>query len=229
MAAEQKNHDSASNPLLQDLQAEVSAENAPILQFITKYAGLIAGIVLALLLVLGGMAIWNWHKSGKEDEARAELARINMQMKGEARDQALLNLAQNAPDSTKLFIYLSLGQSAQENGNPILAADAYAKAAKLDNDGPLGLTAALGSVGSLMMQAEYQQALALLQELDKRLPAANNSQYLQQMLAEAAYRTGNKQLAVETYRKLGEEANSPQGAYFKKMADEIAGEIAGKK
>ncbi len=59
----------------------------------------------------------------------------------------------------------------------------------------------LGSVGSLMMQAEYQQALALLQELDKRLPAANNSQYLQQMLAEAAYRTGNKQLALETYRK----------------------------
>ena len=138
----------------------MSAENAPLLQFITKYAGVIAGIVLALLLILGGMAIWNWHKSGKEDEARAELARINMQLKGEAKDQALLNLAQKAPDSTKLFIYLSLGQSAQENGNPVLAADAYARAAKLDNDGPLGLTAALGSVGSLMMQAEYQQALA---------------------------------------------------------------------
>ncbi len=152
-----------------------------------------------------------------------------MQLKGEAKDQALLNLAQKAPASTKLFIYLSLGQSAQENGNPVLAADAYARAAKLDNDGPLGLTAALGSVGSLMMQAEYQQALALLQELDKRLPAANNSQYLQQMLAEAAYRTGNKQLALETYRKLGEETGTPQRAYFKKMADEIAGEIVGKK
>ena len=84
MAEEQKNHGGASNPLLQDLQAEVSAENAPLLQFITKYAGVIAGIVLALLLILGGMAIWNWNKSGKEDEARAELARINMQLKGEA-------------------------------------------------------------------------------------------------------------------------------------------------
>lgn len=214
---------------MQDIQAEVSSENAPLLEFITKYAGVIAGVVLALLLILGGMAIWNWHKSGKENDARAELARINMQLKGEAKDQALLNLAQNAPDSTKLFIYMSLGQSAQENGNPILAADAYAQAAKLDNDGPIGLTAALGSVGSLMMQAEYQQALALLQELDKRLPAANNSQYLQQMLAEAAYKTGNLQLAMDTWRKLGDETGTPQGAYFKKRADEIAAEIAAQK
>lgn len=225
MTTPQNNSNDASNPLLQGIQSEVSDENAPLLNFITRYAGIIAGVVLTLLLVLGGMAIWNWHKTGKQEEARAELARINMQFKGEARDKALLNLAQNAPDSTKLFIYMSLGQSAQENGNPVLAADAYARAAKLDGDGPLGLAAALGSVGSLMMQSEFKQAFALLQELDKRLPAANNSPYLQQMLAEAALRTDNRKMAENIYRKLSENSSTPQSAYFKKMADKIAAGI----
>lgn len=219
---EQKNQGDAGNSLLSGIQNEVSAENAPLLEFITKHASFIAGIVLLLLLILGGMAIWNWYHNGKQQEAREELARINAELKGKERDTALSRLAENAPESVKLFIYMSLGQSAQENGDPVLAADAYARAAKLDGDGALGMTAALGSVGSLLMQGEYVQALALLQELEAKLPGAANSQQLQQMLAEAAARAGKKDLAIKTYEKLAKEVKTPEAAYFKSRAEALS-------
>lgn len=222
---QQKNQEKGSPGLLDNIQGEVSAENAPLLNFITKYASTIASIVLALLLVLGGWAVWNWYHGGKQKEAREELARINAELQGADRDKALSELAKKAPDSTKLFIYMSLGQSAQENGNPVLAADAYAKAASLDGDGALGLTAALGSVGSLLMQAEYNQALALLLELEKKLPESANSVQLQQMLAEAAYRAGKLDLAQKTYKKLGEELTTPEAAYFRNRAEAIGAEL----
>lgn len=225
---QQKNQDIGSQTLLGGIQGEVSAENAPLLQFITKNASFIAGFVLLILLVLGGMAVWNWYHGGKQEEARRELDRINMQLKGKDRDAALSKLAENAPKSTKLFIYMSLGQSAQENGDPILAADAYAKAAQLDGDGALGLTAALGSIGSLLMQAEYVQALALLQELEAKLPSASKSVAVQQMLAEAASKAGKLELAQQTYQKLADEVKTPEAAYFKSRAEALKAQLASK-
>lgn len=221
----QKNQAEVASPFLRDIQAEVSAENAPLLQFITRYAGVIAGVVLLLLLALGGMAVWNWYHTGKQEEAQQELARIDAQLKGKDRDAALSRLAESAPDSTKLFIYMSLGQSAQENGDLILAAEAYAKAAKLDNDGALGLAAALGNVSSLLMQNEDAQALALLQELESRLPEARRSVLLRQMLVEAASRAGKTEIAYQTYRNLAEEMKMPQAAYFRSRADALAAEL----
>lgn len=220
---QQKNQE--NDGLLQGIQNEVSAENAPLLQFITRHASSIASLVLILLLILGGMAVWNWYHGGKQKEARAELDRINMELKGKDRDEALNKLAANAPDSTKLFIYMSLGQSAQENGNPVLAADAYAKAASLDGDGALGLTAALGSVASLLMQQEYVQALALLQELEAKLPQASRSPQLRQMLAEAAAHAGKPELAISTYEALANEVKTPEAAYFRARAEALSKEL----
>lgn len=223
---EEKKRTDENGGLLGGIQSEVSAESAPLLNFITRHASSIASFVLIFLLVLGGVAVWNWYHGGKQKEARQELARINAQLKGADKNQALAKLAENAPDSAKLFVYMSLGQSAQENGDPVLAADAYAKAASLDGDGALGLTAALGSVGSLLMQAEYLQALTLLQELDKKLPEASKSMEFKQMLAEAAAKAGQPELAYKTYEDLAATVKTPEAAYFKSRAEAIKKELA---
>lgn len=225
----QKNQENNEQTLLGGIRDEVAPENAPLLQFITRHASTIAGLTLTLLLILGGWAVWNWYHGGKQKEAREELARINMELKGKDRDAALSKLAADAPDGVKLFIYLSLGQSAQENGDPILAADAYAKAAQIDGDGALGLTAALGSVGSLLMQGKYPQALALLRELEAKLPEASRSTELKQMLAEAAAKAGQPDLALKTYRELAQEIKAPEAAYFRSRADAIAAELEANK
>lgn len=222
---QQKNRDESSSGLFQGIQSEVGAESAPLLDLITRHAGLIAGLAIALLLVVGGMGLWIWHQNSKLQDAREALARINIEKKGADRLAALSRLAEDAPDNAKLFIYMSLGQTAQENGNPTLAADAYAKAAQLDGDGPLGLTAALGSAGSLLMQGEFKQGLALLKEFEAKLPEDRRSIQLRQMLAEAASKAGDYDLAFRTYEALASEVKSTEGAYFRARADALAKEV----
>ena len=57
----QKNQGEETSPLFRDLQAEVSSESAPLLQFMLRHAGIIAGVVILFLLVLAGTGIWRWY------------------------------------------------------------------------------------------------------------------------------------------------------------------------
>ena len=70
-----------SPTLLNDLKAEVSAESAPLLQFIVRNSGLIVGVVAVLLVALVGTAVWRWHQGGLQAEAQTELARIGITMR----------------------------------------------------------------------------------------------------------------------------------------------------
>lgn len=222
------------NPLFGGIQEEVAAENAPLLNFITRYAGIIAACAILLLLVLAGMGIWNWWSAKKDNELRMEIARILLQKDINAQYGALEKLAKDAPASVKFSIYMTLAQLAREKGDFTLAAKAYANAANLDVKGSLGLAAALGEVGSLMEQKKYDEAITRIQELEKRAPNVKNSLYVQQLMADAALKAGNKQLAMEIFRKLADEVSlnnesgsaQAQGAYYRKRSDQLTGELA---
>ena len=71
------------------------------------------------------------------------------------------------------------------------------------------------------MQNENVQALALLQELEAKLPESRRSVQLRQMLAEAAARAGKTELAYKTYLGLAEEVKTPEGAYFRSRAEAL--------
>lgn len=164
----QKNQGEETSPLFRDLQAEVSSESAPLLQFMLRHAGIIAGVVILFLLVLAGTGIWRWYSGGKNEDARQELARVSMTMQGQERLKALAALADKAPSDVRLSVLLAWAQSALESGDAAVAAEVYAKAAKLDADGALGLAAALGEAGSLLKAGKNAEALTLLQGLEAR-------------------------------------------------------------
>ena len=217
----QKNQGEETSPLFRDLQAEVSSESAPLLQFMLRHAGIIAGVVILFLLVLAGTGIWRWYSGGKNEDARQELARVSMTMQGQERLKALAALADKAPSDVRLSALLAWAQSALESGDAAVAAEVYAKAAKLDADGALGLAAALGEAGSLLKAGKNAEALTLLQGLEARLPGENRSVQLRQMLAEAAARAGQKDLAAKTYQALAQEVNGLDGEYFRVRAEAL--------
>lgn len=217
----QKNQGEETSPLFRDLQAEVSSESAPLLQFMLRHAGIIAGVVILFLLVLAGTGIWRWYSGGKNEDARQELARVSMTMQGQERLKALAALADKAPPDVRLSVLLAWAQSALESGDAAVAAEVYAKAAKLDADGALGLAAALGEAGSLLKAGKNAEALTLLQGLEARLPGENRSVQLRQMLAEAAARAGQKDLAAKTYQALAQEVNGLDGEYFRVRAEAL--------
>ena len=217
----QKNQGEETSPLFRDLQAEVSSESAPLLQFMLRHAGIIAGVVILFLLVLAGTGIWRWYSGGKNEDARQELARVSMTMQGQERLKALAALADKAPSDVRLSVLLAWAQSALESGDAAVAAEVYAKAAKLDADGALGLAAALGAAGRLLKAGKNAEALTLLQGLEARLPGENRSVQLRQMLAEAAARAGQKDLAAKTYQALAQEVNGLDGEYFRVRAEAL--------
>ena len=217
----QKNQGEETSPLFRDLQAEVSSESAPLLQFMLRHAGIIAGVVILFLLVLAGTGIWRWYSGGKNEDARQELARVSRTMQGQERLKALAALADKAPSDVRLSVLLAWAQSALESGDAAVAAEVYAKAAKLDADGALGLAAALGEAGSLLKAGKNAEALTLLQGLEARLPGENRSVQLRQMLAEAAARAGQKDLAAKTYQALAQEVNGLDGEYFRVRAEAL--------
>jgi cytochrome c-type biogenesis protein CcmH/NrfG len=224
----QKNQETEAPQMLQDLQAEVSAESAPLLRFILNNASVISGAVIIFLLVLGGTGVWNWYSDKKSDEAKQNLARIVQSDTGADRIKALKDLAAAAPDSVKLSVYFTLGLAALENGEYGLAAEAYANAAQIDKEGALGLTAMLGEAGVLLKAGKHAEALDLLQELYARMKATNQSPQLRQMLAEAAAGAGKTELAVQTYQALARELPGVEGEYFSARAAALADEPTGK-
>lgn len=217
----QKNQGEETSPLFRDLQAEVSSESAPLLQFMLRHAGIIAGVVILFLLVLAGTGIWRWYSGGKNEDARQELARVSMTVQGQERLKALAALADKAPSDVRLSVLLAWAQSALESGDAAVAAEVYAKAAKLDADGALGMAAALGEAGSLLKAGKNAEALTLLQGLEARLPGENRSVQLRQMLAEAAARAGQKDLAAKTYQALAQEVSGLDGDYFRVRAEAL--------
>lgn len=214
----QKNQGEAATPLLRDLQAEVSSESAPLLQFILRHAGLIAGTVVLFLLVLAGTGLWEWYDEKQNEEVRQELARISMGMQGQERIAALEALAGKAPSAVRVPVLLAWAQSALEADDPGTAAEAYAAAAAEDAQGALGIVAGLGQAGSLLKAGKASEALQVLQVLEGGRSQGASSLELRQLLAEAAEAAGQKDLAARTYLALAAESQGVEKDYFNSRA-----------
>ena len=220
----QKNQGAEDSPLLRDLQAEVSSESAPMLQFMLRHAGTIASIVVLFVLVLAGTGIWRWYSTSKNDEARQSLARIVLQTSGPAQVKELAALAEKAPSDVRFSAYLALGQSAMSNGDNATAADAFAKAAKA-SDGPLALVAGMNEAGAMLKAGKYADALAQLQKLQAALPGEVTAPQLKQMMAEAAVAAGQTEQAARIYLALSREAQGLNSEYFRARATTLAPKI----
>ena len=205
----QKNQGAPESPLLRDLQSEVSAESAPLLQFMLRHAGVIAGVVVLLLLVLGGTGVWRWYHSSRGEASRDDLARVALLESGAQQVASLQSLAEKAHGSVRFAVRMTLGQSALAQNQPDVAAQAYAAAAAEDPKGALGLAAGFNEAGALLKAGKAAEALALLQRLQSSLPGEVRAPQLRQMLAEAAAVAGQPQEAAKVYLALARET---QGA-----------------
>lgn len=221
----QKNQGAGDAPLLRDLQQEVSQESAPLLQFMLRHAGLIAGVLILFLLVLVGTGIYNWHGDSRAEEARDALARTLIQNHGADQVKALSQLAEGAPSSTRFAAYMALANSALQIGDYATAAQAYGKAAK-STDGAFGLSAALGEAGALLKAGKNAEALTLLQGLQNSLPGAARTPQLRMMMAETAIAAGQNELAARTYLALANETDGVNSSYLRARAAELDPKLA---
>ena len=204
-----------SPTLLNDLKAEVSAESAPLLQFIVRHSGLIVGVVVILLVALVGTAVWRWHQGGLQAEAQTELARIGITMKGGDRLKALDDLAAKAPENMRYSIYLMQAEFAMQDQDYSRAEQAYA-------DGAMGLMAALGQAGALIKLDRPADAVTLLQGLESRATEDGRAT-LRMLLGEAAEAAGKTDVAIAAYEALAASQPGLDGEFYRSRADALGG------
>lgn len=209
------------NPtLLGDLKAEVSAESAPLLQFMVTNSKAIAAGVLVLLLALAGTGVWRWHAASRAEESLDLLARTVLTTSGEERVRALESLAQTSPEDFRFAALSALAHSAVEAGNLETAANAYGQAAQLAGEQPLGLASELAQAGVLLRAGKGEEALKLLQALEAGMSEESRLDLLP-LVADAAELAGKKDVAAEAYTKLGEAHPGEDGGFYRARAAEL--------
>ena len=203
--------------ILNEIGGEVSEESAPLLEFITKHGGKIAGAVLLFLLVTGLCALWQWHTRKSADDYLTEMAKITqMQNKDEAL-AALEALAKKVPDGIQNAIRLTLADLAIRNNNTQKAAEAFEACAKADGEGTVGTMAQLSLAMTHLKTENWQDALTLLTDLEKKF-APKVPSIVRELTAEAAQGAGNTKRAAELFDLLAQEETGDAAAYYRYRA-----------
>ncbi len=187
--------------LMANIQSEVSAESRPLLAFITKYARFLVGGIALLIVVLLGTAAYQYIQNSRQAETLDAMARI-MARPADAKQIADLEaLAAGGPESMRGAVAVALVESAVKQNNTDKAAQAYEIMAKARYDTPLGLTSAVAQAGELLKGGRYAEGLAVLRAIEPRL-TQESGQQVRMMMAEAAARAGEYELAAATFDKL---------------------------
>ena len=219
----QKNQEKAKDPsgLFQELGTEVSQESAPLLEFITQNAGKIAAGVLILVVITGISALWQWQKQKGQDNFLEEMSAQEMKLEGKEKIAAFADLAERAPSDMRAIAQLTLADIASENNDIARAREAYAKAAQADADGVTGNMAALAEAASLLRLEKYQEALTLLQALEQRF-TGEAPMILRQLIADAAERSGKKELAAKLLKEIAGSLPEEEAAFLTQRAEELS-------
>lgn len=189
----------AGAPVLGDIQAEVSPEAAPLWNFVLTHARTLALAVAALIVVIIGVAAWQWYAESSAESARQDLGRIAATADPAARIQALEAFAADAPAAVYLAAQMELAAAAVEAQDWDKAAAAYAAVAERDKDTPLAFTASLNRADVLLRQGKAADALAQLERLLPQAPADLKAA-LNEQIGEAAEAAGQPRKAVEAYK-----------------------------
>lgn len=202
-----------SSQMLGEMKAEISAEAAPLWNFVMNNARRIALGVVALVLVIASVAGWEWYKEHSASAAQANLGRISAMPDPVARLAALEAFAPSAPSSVFLATQMTLAANAAAQQQWEKAAAAYAEVAKRDAGSALAFVAELNRADILVRLGKPEEAVAAVEALlPKTPPELVPSVQLQ--IAEAAEAAGNNAKARAAYEAAA--AASPEEAPYLK-------------
>lgn len=189
----------AVDHMLGDLRSEVSAEAAPLWQFVLDHAHTIATAVVSLVVLIVGVGIWQWYVENGEEKASMELGRISAMQNPQTRLAALEAFIGEAPQSLQSAVQLELAAAAVQAEDLNKAVAAYATVATQEGSSPLGVVARLNEVDVLLRQGKAAEALSRLEAL---LPTAQKELQgvLQSQLGEVAELAGQKDKAIAAYK-----------------------------
>jgi len=187
--------------LVQELQAEVTTETAPLLMFILKNIRVLVGSILLLVFVIIGTGTWRWYTAQQTEEAQIELGRMLVRTEGAARVTALQDMLKDAPESVQIAILFELASSAIAVEQYDVAATSYGALVLRDPEGALGIMACINQIDVLLREDKALEALVLLDVLERKAPEMLQVM-VQETIANVAEQAGDFDRALLAYEKL---------------------------
>ena len=183
-----------------EMQAEISPEAAPLWNFVSNHAPKIAAGVVSLVVIILGIAGWQWYVEKGLHEAQGQLGRVISIQDAARRAAALEEFIGQAPSKLVNSATLELATTAMELENYAKAAASYEKVANAEGDNPLGFSARMGQAQALMHEGKFLDARAVFESLVLSAPA-NVKAALHQQSAEGAEAAGDKAGAIASLEK----------------------------
>ncbi len=185
----------------QDLLAnEVSEDLHPLLLWLTKNVKSVSLVCLALILVFGGFAAYQYFQKQSRVSAANELGKILVTTDEAKKMDALEGYVKSAPASMEVRGMFELA-AASINDKKFAEADTTWTGLQGKVDASLKTVAALGRVQALAMEGKNDQALAILKDLHKNGPKSYSIS-VNSILGALAEQAGDYAAATDAYKAL---------------------------
>ncbi|NDV23654.1 tetratricopeptide repeat protein [Desulfovibrio sp. JC022] len=181
----------------------------PLLDYIIKNGKMIVGGIAVIILLAGGISGVKYMNQQKMIKAQSEMGTILIKYSGAKQAEALAAFEKDAPASMKPAVQLALAKAWMDADRFADAKSVWADIAKTSPK--LAPVAGLGQAKCLMLEDKAGEAITILQKIKESAGAAY-APSINRLLADAAEKAGNIQLAVQAYQGLL--TSSPQEASF---------------
>lgn len=189
----------------------------PLLDYLLKNGKMIIAGIVAIIIIAAGVSGIKYMNQQKQLKAQSELGAILIKYSGTKQADALAAFVKEAPAEMKPAVQLALAKALMDTSEYAKAESVWADVAK--DNAVMAPVAELGKAKCKMLAGNPAEAVKILQTLkNSAVPAYASS--IDRMLAEAAVKSGNIQMAVQSYQALMT-GNPNERAYLESKIKEL--------
>lgn len=181
--------------LIDSIQAEVSKEASPMLEFLVKHSVKLIALIVALVLAIILSGVISYKNKSSLEEKREALGKILLMPESEKRLNALQSYADNASDEFKTTALLALATSKTNAKDYAGAANTWAEAAKSSNK-MSEMVALIGQAEALSNAGKHDESLAMLESLLPRVEQ-DSASLINSMIVDEAQILGRFDRAIK--------------------------------
>ncbi|OEU70484.1 MAG: hypothetical protein BA863_00875 [Desulfovibrio sp. S3730MH75] len=210
-----------THDILDQVQEAAPESIHPLLDFLIKNGKMIVIGIVAILVIAAGASGYQYTQEQKKLKAQSELGAILIKYSGTKKAEELATFLATAPAEMKPAVELALAKAWMDDSKFMKAEAVWAEIAK-GNDA-MAPVASIGQAKCLILADKPEEAVKILTAL-KNTSGDTFGSTIDRLLAQAADKSGNTQLAIQAYQGLL--TNNPaQRLYFESKIKELKAKL----
>ncbi|WP_027722291.1 tetratricopeptide repeat protein [Maridesulfovibrio zosterae] len=193
----------------------------PLLDYLLENGKIITAGIVVIILIAAGFSGMKYMNQQKQLKAQSELGAILIKYSGAKQADALSTFAKTVPADMKPAVQLALAKAWMDSAEYGKAESVWADIAT--ENAEMTPVAEMGKAKCKMLAGKPAEAAKILQNLINSAGPAYAAS-INRMLAEAAEKSGNTQMAIQAYQALMT-SNPNERMYFESKIKELKAKL----